>query len=206
MSIKPQRQAGLTLVELILFIVIVGVALVGFTTVYTYTSTASADPLRRKQAMLLAEALIEEVSLARFTFCHPNDAKAETATSSATCATMRENFGPQGGEARPFFNINDYVAAPGIATSFTASDPGGGISDVNGSAIPAALASYKAKVTIRPVAAFGPAGLQIGEVDSPPNNDANTDVLHISVNVTYDNGQSVVLDRYRTRYAPNSMP
>jgi hypothetical protein len=31
-------------------------------------------------------------------------------------------------------------------------------------------------------------------------------VLHIRVAVGYGEGQSVTLDRYRTRYAPNSMP
>ena len=35
---------------------------------------------------------------------------------------------------------------------------------------------------------------------------ADAEVLHISVEVTYGNDQKVVLDSYRTRYAPKSMP
>jgi MSHA pilin protein MshD len=205
MSIKRLRQAGLTMIELIVFIVIMGVALAGVLTVFAYTSNSSADPLQRKQAMLLAEALLEEVSLARFTYCHPNDAAADTATSAAGCATLPENVGPRAGEVRPFFNVNDYVTTFGTKTSFTPGDPLGGITDVTGAALPSRLAFYKAFVTINSVAKFGPPGMEIGAVAAPVNG-ADTDVLHISVRVEFGNNQSIVLDRYRTRYAPNSTP
>lgn len=205
MSIKRLRQGGLTMIELIVFIVIMGVALAGVITVFAYTSNSSADPLQRKQAMLLAEALLEEVSLARFTYCHPNDAAAETATSASGCMTLPENVGPLPGEKRPFFNINDYVSGFGARASFTDTDPLGGITDVTGAGLPSRLAFYKAFVTINSVAKFGPDGMQIGAVPSPVNG-ADTDVLHISVRVEFGNNQSIVLDRYRTRYAPNSTP
>jgi len=205
MSIERPRQAGLTMIELIVFIVIMGVALAGVITVFAYTSNSSADPLQRKQAMLLAEALLEEVSLAHFTYCHPDDAAAETATSSAGCASMPESVGPSPGQARPFFNINDYVTGFGTRTSFTAGDPLGGITDVTGASLPSRLAFYKAFVTISSVAKFGPPGMEIGAVAAPAT-DADTDVLHISVRVEFGNNQSIVLDRYRTRYAPNSTP
>lgn len=55
------RQRGLTLVELILFIVIVGVAVAGVLAVFNQATRASADPLVRKQAMAVAEALLEEI-------------------------------------------------------------------------------------------------------------------------------------------------
>jgi len=205
MSIRRRRQAGLTMIELIVFIVIMGVALAGVLSVFAYTSNSSADPLQRKQAMLLAEALLEEVSLAHFTYCHPDDAAADTAASSAGCATLPENVGPRPSEGRPFFNINDYVSAFGTRASFTADDPLGGITDVTGAPLPSRLAFYKAFVTIDSVAKFGPEGMEIGAVAAPVNG-ADTDVLHISVRVEFGNNQSIVLDRYRTRYAPNSTP
>lgn len=199
-----RRQAGLTMIELIIFIVVIGVALGGVLTVFAYTTSHSADPLQRKQAMLLAEALVEEVSLARFTYCHPDDANAESAAGSAGCATLPENFGAPASESRPFFNVNDYVSASGVARSFTAGDTLGVITDVTGAPAPAELRLYRAFVTIRPVAGFGPAGMTIGTVAAPPG--ADSDVLQISVRVSYGNGEAIVLDRYRTRYAPNSMP
>jgi MSHA pilin protein MshD len=205
MFINRARQAGLTLIELIVFIVIIGVALGGVLTVFAYTTNNSADPLQRKQAMLLAEALLEEVSLARFTFCHPDDSAAETAASAGGCATLPENVGPRPGDVRPFFNINDYVSAFGVRNTFTPGDTTGGITDVTGAALPARLASYKAFVTINSVGAFGPDGMKIGAVSAPVNA-ADTDVLHISVRVEFGSNQSIVLDRYRTRYAPNSTP
>jgi MSHA pilin protein MshD len=204
MCTSRARQAGLTMIELIMFIVIIGVAVAGVLTVFAYTSNNSADPLQRKQAMLLAEAAMEEVSLARFTFCHPDDAKAETATSAADCATLAENVGPRSGELRPFYNVNDYVGAFNSATALTPGDPQAGYTDVTGSGVSGAVGYYKTFLTIRP-ATLGPAGMQIGPVPGGVNA-ADTNVLHISVRVVYGNNQSIVLDGYRTRYAPNSMP
>lgn len=192
------RQAGLTLVELVLFIVVVSVAVVGVLGVMNYTAQRSADPIQHKQALLIAEALVEEVSLAHFTFCHPDDANAETATSAAACATTPEAVGAGGG-TRPYFNVNDYVPAFNVPTSFTAGDTTGTITDVTGVRLYGN--DYKAKVTIVPNASLGPAGRVIVGAAT-----ANTDLLHISVRVDYGSGQSVTLDRYRTRYAPNSMP
>ena len=197
-----RRQRGLTMIELIVFIVIVGVAVAGMLGVIGYTSSRGADPWQRKQAMLVAEALLEEVLLAKFTYCHPSDTAAETATSSAACANaaLRENVAPQvAGEARPFFNINDYVGALGVATSMTAGDSTGQITDVTGSAM--VSNNYKAKVTID-AAALGPAGMQVGNAAGGADNDA----LHVTVDVSYGNNEHIVLDSYRTRYAPNSMP
>lgn len=195
MSIKaaPQRQAGLTIIELILFIVIMGVALGGVLAVMSRSSLHSAEPIPRKQAILRAEAVLEEVALAHFTFCHPSADNAETANSTPECTNLPENFGPRPGEGRPFLNVNDYVSGAGVAAAVT-TDAGGA---------PLQPAGYPTTVTIRPVAGFGPAGRQIGTVPAPLS--ANSDVLHISVAVQYSGG-TVTLDRYRTRYAPNSLP
>lgn len=64
MSIK--RQAGISLVELILFIVIVSVGIVGILSVMNITTQHSADPMVRKQALAVAESLLEEISLKDF--------------------------------------------------------------------------------------------------------------------------------------------
>jgi MSHA pilin protein MshD len=196
MSFNPRtsHQRGVTLVELILFIVIVSVALIGIIGVMSLTTKQSADPVRRKQALILAEGLLEEVESAKFSYCDPADDNAATGTSTAGCASIPENWGQGGSEpvnARPFDNINDYVAAAGQATA--AFDVGGTLRDANGNALN--LAGYSARLTIRPAILGG-----VGSADAA----ANTEVLRITVRVEYD-GQSVELDGYRFRYAPNSL-
>lgn len=203
MSIKPAplRQRGLTMIELIVFIIVIGVAVAGVLGTLSSVSKRSADPLVRKQAMLLAESLLEEVALSHFTYCHPDAANAETATGSATCASLPEAFGRQPGETRPYFNVNDYVTAAAVPASFNPADPSGGnVTDVSGN--PMVPAGYRALVTITPVAGFGPAGMQIGSAGAS----ADTDVLRISVDVAFGDNQHIILERYRTRYAPNSVP
>src|SRR3989339_784018 len=60
------KQSGISLIELIMFIVIVSVALAGILLVMNVTTRSSADPLIRKQAMLVAYSLLEEVELQDF--------------------------------------------------------------------------------------------------------------------------------------------
>jgi MSHA pilin protein MshD len=186
MCTKPghARQRGLTLIELIMFIVIVGIAAASLAGVLNLTSKQSADPVRQKQALMLAEAILEEVELAQFTYCDPNSDNAATANSTAECL-IPENFGPDAGNARPFDNVNDYG---GASNPFV--NGSGQLTDINGNAL--SVSGYSAALTIEPQDLNGiPGGV---------NN--NPDVLHIIVTVSYDNGKSVRLDGYRTRYAP----
>ena len=107
-----RRQQGLTIIELIMFIVIVGAAAAGLLQIMNIANINSTDPIRRKQAMLIAEAYMEEVQQAPMTMCDPADPSATTATAPNQCAAATlENFGPEAGNTRPFDNINDYVPA-----------------------------------------------------------------------------------------------
>ena len=195
------RQRGVTMVELILFIVIVGIALAGIVTVMNLTTRGSVDPLRRKQALIIAEGLLEEVELAKFSYCDPADPDASDADkvkSSADCHTAPEAWGQVGAEpvnARPYDNVNDYVAAAGTPTA-AFNDGSGALADANGNAL--GVSGYTARVSIAP-ATLGPGGAAIGAAGSA----ADTEVLRISVQVDYD-GEKLVLEGYRTRYAPTS--
>jgi MSHA pilin protein MshD len=60
------RSRGFTLAELVLLIVVLGVGVAGIVSVYSMTVANSADPLVRKQAMALAESLLEEILLQRY--------------------------------------------------------------------------------------------------------------------------------------------
>ena len=62
-SLKMPRRsaAGFTLVEMIVFIVIVGVALAGVISVLNLTASRSADPFLMKQSFAIGEAFIDEI-------------------------------------------------------------------------------------------------------------------------------------------------
>lgn len=57
------QQAGVTLVELLVSIVIVSIAASGVLGVLSMTTAASADPMIRHQASAIAEAYLEEILL-----------------------------------------------------------------------------------------------------------------------------------------------
>lgn len=83
-SRKSQRKiAGITLIELLVFIMIVGVALGGVLTSLNIANRASADPLQPKQALAIAEAMLGEV-LGK-DFCDPNATGTDNAKTPPTC-------------------------------------------------------------------------------------------------------------------------
>lgn len=184
------RQHGISFIELILFIMIVGIALGAVLSTMNLTTRTSADPLRRKQALMIAEGLMEEVQLARFTYCDGNDVKVTTATSVSDC-TVIETVGASGGEKRPYNHINDYVTQ--FSQAQRAFDVNGVLADVSGTAIDPA--GYIATLSLTPEALGGVAS------DASPG---GNNVLRITVTVTGAGGEPIVLDGYRMRYAPNS--
>jgi MSHA pilin protein MshD len=67
LRLRRSLQRGVSLVELILFIVIISVAVAGILLVMNRVSGHSADALLRKQSMAIAESLLEEIQLQNFT-------------------------------------------------------------------------------------------------------------------------------------------
>src|SRR5882762_4511878 len=80
---RPSAERGVSLVELIVFIVIVSIGVAGVVGAMSMATRASTDPMIQKQALAIAEALLEEVQLQPFTYCDPDDTKAATAQSAA---------------------------------------------------------------------------------------------------------------------------
>jgi len=198
-NVERRKSLGLTLVELIVSIVIISAAVAGALAVLNLSNRASATPLVQKQALSIAEALLEEVQLMPFTYCDPDDPQAETATSATVgasgCLVRVEAIGPDtlfapyqtANETRlstvsPFDNVNDYH-------NFSMS----GIVDLDGSAI-AGLEAYTASVTVAQQALTGPPSIPAAES------------LMITVTVTGPANVNVRLDGYRVRYAPNLLP
>ncbi|USX12067.1 type II secretion system GspH family protein [Oxalobacteraceae bacterium OTU3CAMAD1] len=210
---SSKRQRGLTIIELVLFMVIMGVAAAGIIGVLNIGTKSSADPLRRKQAMLIAEAYMEEVQSAGLTFCAPTDANYGAATTQDGCATPGgvAAFGQRpNGARRPYASVADYVTQPGTPQPSFA-DANGVDRDVNGSALGLDVMGNNSLgpiTTTVEVNVLGPAGSPNGNGALGPNGRNivsaanNLQVLRITIVTTYGPGLTIQLDGYRTRYAP----
>jgi len=219
MSINPpRRQRGLSLVELIIFMVVMGIAAVIVLQLMNYASTNSANPALRKQALLLAESYLEEVELARFTYCDPVDPAAPTANSPADCTVAPEIIGQEAASSvgRPYDNVSDYVTQAG-APQQNFKNAAGYLSDVNGNSIdPVRLAGFTVTVALNVVPQTSPLGpgntfwpAMGGLAIWSSTQSANMNALRITVQVKYGGGstaETVTLDGYRTRYAPRAVP
>ena len=118
-------QRGISLIELIMFIVIIGVALAGILLVMNKVTAHSADTLIRKQALAVAESLLEEIELQAMSGVAPNIAPPNAVRTSF------DNV----------FNYNGY-----FTTTAT-----GGVTDMAGGSV--GLANYNiASVTVTNVA------------------------------------------------------
>jgi len=193
---EARRPRGATLVELIMFIVVVGAAVTGVLGAISYATRASVDPMIQKQALAIAEAVLEEVQLMPFTYCDPDDPNAAAAISAAGCTggaggandEGRLPLGAEAGETRlsiatPYDNVNDY-------SGFVMA---GGVVDIAGNPVPMPeLAAYTATVAV--------AGQALGGI-------AAGESLLVTVTVTHPSlSPNLVLQGYRVRYAPNALP
>lgn len=181
MSVDRRRQRGMTLIEQIVFIVVVSAGVVGLVSVMNPLIRASADPMRTKQLTAIAESLLNEALHQPFTWCDPDDAAASTAQSYAGCAAPQNTLTHQANETRyglavglAFDNVSDY----GNFLMNNIDDPSGNN----------AMAGYNAQVTVTQ------AGNALGLAD-------DTAALAVTVTVSRG-GENFALTGYRFRYAP----
>ena len=126
------RQAGFTLVEAILAIVILGVAFAGVMTVFQSSVKNSFDPVIRKQMRSVAEEMLEEIELKPF--C------GSSLPAATTSGCSRDGF----------YRVGDYN---GYSTSNQ-------ICDIDGNALPA-LNNYSVAVSVAAGTLSGVAADQI---------------------------------------------
>jgi MSHA pilin protein MshD len=119
-----RRQAGVTLVELIIAIVILGVAVGGMVAAFKTTSVNSADPVVLKQMAAIAEGMMEEITL------KPFDVAPNVTGSGRDAFTDVRDFDGYGLDAG-----GNLIA---------------GIVDVSGNAVPG-LSTYSVRVTVTTV-------------------------------------------------------
>ena len=190
--LTKRGMGGVSLVELIVFIVIVSVSVAGVLLAINTATRSGTDPMIRKNAIAIAEGMLEEVSLMPFTFCDANDPQATTATSSAvgaagcTSAATVNAIGPEAGETRyasatPFDHVDDY-------NGFSMNP----IVDITNTAI-GTLTSYSATVSV--------AATALGSI-AATDAQGQANALLITVTVSGPQNTTVVLQGYRTKYAP----
>lgn len=175
-------QRGVTLVELIIFIVIVSVGVVGLMSVINPMLRFSADPMVTKQLSTIAESLLNEAMHQPYTWCDPDDPAATTAQAYGNCATPQNSLkavpaGEIRGGIEPdkgFDNVADYGDLR--------------IDDVPDAAGSNPMTGYHAEVAV------AQAGTLFGLAD-------NSAALSVTVTVSR-NGETFALTGYRFRYAP----
>ena len=191
-GLSRRSVGGFTLIELIVFIVIVSVSVAGVLLAINTATRSGTDPMIRKNAIAIAEGMLEEVSLMPFTFCDADDPQATTATSSAvgaagcTSAATVNAIGPEAGETRyasatPFDHVDDY-------NGFSMNP----IVDITNTAI-GTLTSYSATVSV--------AATALGSI-AATDAQGQANALLITVTVSGPQNTTVVLQGYRTKYAP----
>lgn len=124
-------QGGITLVELIIFIVIVGVGIAGILAVMNVTVRSSADPVVYKQSVAMAEAILEEVMAKDYT---PNATYPQPAAATCPNRLLADD-------------VDDYANCNG--TAFIAGSSTLGATSIT------ALSGYEARVAVEAPAALG---------------------------------------------------
>jgi prepilin-type N-terminal cleavage/methylation domain-containing protein len=175
-----RKHQGFTLLELLIIIVVLGIAASTMTVMSVRSAELSAGMLMEQRALSVANALLDEVRAMPFTPCDPYP---------SSCATA-ENMGPEAGETRNgltpatrFDNVNDYAG-------FTA--PAGTLRDAAGNLISAAIPTVATCM------------VQVAVVPEVLPTVLAGDALRITVTVSACPGliNPVSVDAVRVRYAP----
>ncbi|MDT8990219.1 prepilin-type N-terminal cleavage/methylation domain-containing protein [Curvibacter sp. APW13] len=161
---------GFTLIEVIIFIVVVASGLAGILLVSNTVVASSADPMVRKQALAVAESMLEEITLKEY--CDPDT--ATLAPPAAPVCPAARVAADQEASRNLWDDVDDYN---GYSTA-------GGIVDVTGATVPG-LSTYNVAVSVAAPATVTGGGATV--------------LKAVTVTVTWSGG-SVVLVGYKGNY------
>ncbi len=108
-----RRQRGMTLVELVIAIVIVGIAAASLYTAMATITSRSADPMLRQQSLAIAEAYLEEILAEDFldptshTQCPPRPAARAGYDNVCDYAGL-DDAGARGADGTLIAGLQDY--------------------------------------------------------------------------------------------------
>lgn len=204
-----RHQGGVSLIELIIFIVVVGTALAGVTSMLNIGVTHSADPMIRKQMQTIAESLLDEIDQMPFSACDPVGNTNPSATSPTQCspASSWQQLGYPTAGVSPrsnFNNLGNYCsnAGPGAATctALTLGSSSTAMPDLTGSTAGAPV-GYWATITLTPEALWGISSSSTAATAAAA---AAMNVLRVTV-VVHFGSDSLTMETYRTRWSPAPM-
>lgn len=194
------RERGFSLLETVIFMVVVGIALSGLVTLFVQNTRSSADPLIRERAVAIAHAYMDEILGKRFDENTPlGGGCVESGSNSCTsyCAAYSDAQCVQSkcrllaaGNCVPRGNLSGIAAEEG--TNRAAYDD---VDDYQGiDEAPTGIAG----------AAAGYAGFNVRVRVTQPANDWNgidaRDLRLIQVDVTSPLGETVSLQAYRVNF------
>jgi len=182
----PRRSRGFTLIDVLVLITLLGIVAGSMTVIFMRMASQSAEVMRTRQAITVAQALLNEIRLMPFTNC---DLRA------AGCSATPEAMGPEAGEVRyhtatttldtRFDNPNDYngLVQPGPGCA--------GICDIKGNVLNPAGSALRGCTSVTAVA---PQAMASGL--------PNTEAVLISVTVDCPGSAPLTLQAIRTKHAP----
>lgn len=182
-NLRRRLQRGMTFIELIVSIVIVGIAVSGVLLVMNMTTGRSADPMLREQAVLIAESYMEEILAQKFVDPDTN----------TVCPV------PEAGLRSAYDNACDYHNLTDNGCNSTSA----GACDRRGNTI-SGLEAYNVTVNVFPNRTDTTAAVDLnGLTNDYPNGYIR--VLRIEVRVTHDDVPDIdaALTAYRTNYVCN---
>lgn len=196
MAIRARWQQGVTLIELIIAIVVLGIAAVGILTALGRTTVLNVDPLLRAQSLSLAQSFMDEVSSKPF-YRPENDPTLDPSLDAdLTCDTEVSDFSDSryssanGAGELIFVAICDYHGY----SSDNENDGAGGIFPANYASVDeeiTALSAYSVSINIDTG----------NDIDQEPFTALDDEcVLRIRVEVTDPSGSTTRLANYRTSY------
>jgi MSHA pilin protein MshD len=124
--IELRSQRGMTLVELMIAIIVIGVGLAGVLSAFSTTTRGSADPLVNQQLLAIAEETLEEIQLKPY--------------------AVAANTAPAGYARNTYNDVTDYHGYSTVAVKQ--------IYTIDGTAI-ASLAGYAVSVQVQAAALGG---------------------------------------------------
>jgi MSHA pilin protein MshD len=190
-------QLGMSLIELAIFIAVVGIAITGVLVAYDRSIRSSADPFVRKQALAIAESLLSEVLAQAFTYCDPQDPANDPAAPPASTAACT------GGVAASEDNGGALGPQPPSETRFSATDPFDNVADYNGYSMSSGIYSLDNGTT--PIAGLGAysAAVSVSRAGLALALPSDGEALRVDVTVTVGN-EAITLTGYRLRHSPNA--
>jgi len=108
------NKKGFTLIEIIIFIVVFSLGVMGIMVLFYNTLGKTSDPLLRVQAVQTAQAVMEIVAAKKFDENTPN--------GGGSIGLNQITIGPDEAQLKKYDDIDDYVDSCGVGKSYSSTD------------------------------------------------------------------------------------